>query len=99
VRKFHEVAEEFMRDHIGEKRKPHTLASYRAVLKNHLFPVFKTRRIAELSSDDLRELHKKMKRMPSGANRALRSPLMPTHAKALSDIRNGALSAFSPLAS
>ncbi len=71
VRTFGEVAEDFMRQHVAVKRKRRTEASYREVLEKHVYPVIKSRRVADVCRSDMAALHNAMKATPSAANRAL----------------------------
>ena len=68
---FAEVAEDFMQPAAKGKRKPGTLADYRAILDRHIKPAIGNTRIVDVKRSDVAALHAKLSDMPYLANRAL----------------------------
>ena len=71
VRTFAEVADEFMRLHVGAKRKERTREDYRAILDRHILPTIGNTRIVDLRRADVSRLHDKLAETPYAANRAI----------------------------
>ena len=71
VRTFNAVADDFLKLHVGVKRKPRTLAYYRDVLDRHVRPAIGSKRVADMTRADLARLHFAMSDTSATANRAL----------------------------
>src|ERR1700731_1680967 len=56
-----EGAEDVMRQHGAAKRKGRTEASYREVLKKHVYPAIKSRRMVDIRRTDMAALHNAIK--------------------------------------
>ncbi len=71
VRTFREVADEFMRVHVGNKRKPATANQYSRLLASHINPAIGARRINDIRRRDVSQLHAKLADLPYAANRCM----------------------------
>lgn len=71
VRTFNMVADDFLKLHVGTKRKPRTLAYYRDVLDRHIRPAIGAKRMTDISRADLARLQFAMADTAATANRAL----------------------------
>ena len=65
---FEEVSRLFL-SHVEAKRKPATATSYRQLLVKHAYPEFGNKKAAEVSADDMENLHLKLASKPMTANR------------------------------
>jgi integrase len=70
-RPFREVSEEFMRLHVGAKRKDRTAEEYNSLLKLHILPAIGSRRINDIRRFDVAKLHSSLQGRPSTANRCV----------------------------
>src|SRR5262249_18331532 len=66
-----DVADRFLEDHVGARRKPTTERLYRLVVNNHLRPRLGTVPIADVSPQDVLKLHHPLRATPYMANRVL----------------------------
>lgn len=67
-----EVAEEFMRSHVGAKRKKRTEDEYARLLNLHILPALGSRRIKDIRRPDVARMHGSIsKKAPTMANRAI----------------------------
>lgn len=71
VRTFKEVAEDFMRVHVGAKRKDRTEEEYGRLLRLHLYPALGSKPITAISRADVGRLHSSLSDRPSAANRCV----------------------------
>ena len=71
VRTFKEVASDFMRLHVGSKRKKRTHEEYERLLRVHILPALGTRRVLDIKRTDIARLHAALADHPYAANRAL----------------------------
>ena len=71
VRTFQEVADDFMRRHIGQKRKRRTRYEYGLLLNVHILPAFGPRRITDVRRIDVARLHANLSDRPVVANRCV----------------------------
>lgn len=66
-----EVAQRFLEEHAAAKLRPKTTQDYRWLVEKMLVPAFGSRRLAELTRDDVRAFHHAKRATPTNANRAL----------------------------
>jgi integrase len=71
VRTFREAADEFMRSHVGKKRRVRTGGEYAILLSRHILPAIGNARLADLHRADVARLHAKLHETPYAANRCL----------------------------
>ena len=71
VRTFREVAEDFMRIHIGPKRKPNTAREFQRVLDKNILPAIGARRLIDLRRANVARLHAQLAATPILANKVL----------------------------
>jgi integrase len=71
ARSFKEVAEDFLRLHVAQKRKDRTHDEYDRLLRLHIYPALGSRPITAIGKDDVARLHNAMAGKPSAANRCL----------------------------
>lgn len=68
---FTDLAELFLAEHVGPKRKPKTLVHYRHLLMSIAVPVLGTTKAQAVSRQDVAKLHMQMQDRPFQANRLL----------------------------
>ena len=66
-----ELAERYLREHVELRCKPVTAKGYRQVIDKHILPVLGKVPIAELRREDVANLHYRLRRTPTAANRAV----------------------------
>ena len=66
-----ELAERYLREHVELRCKPATAKGYRQVIDKHILPVLGKAPIAELRREDVANLHYRLRRTPTAANRAV----------------------------
>ncbi|HEV2563119.1 MAG TPA: tyrosine-type recombinase/integrase [Rhizomicrobium sp.] len=71
TRTFKQLAEEFMRLHVTQKRKESTGADYRGLLDRHVMPALGSTRMDNLKRVDVSRLHSRLSEWPYEANRCL----------------------------
>ena len=71
VRTFKEVAEDYLRQHVGAKRKPRTLDAYRSLLDLHILPSLGARPLINIGKPDISRLHAGLAHRPATANRCV----------------------------
>ncbi len=71
VRRFREIADEFMQKHVASKRKDRTRYEYGLLLNVHILPVLGSRRIVDIRRHDVARLHSSLSDRPFTANRCL----------------------------
>ncbi len=65
-----ELGERFL-SHVDDRRKHTTAREYRRLWTKHVVPEFGSRKVADVSADEVRRLHKQLKKTPYVANRLL----------------------------
>jgi len=63
-----EISERFLREHVAAKLKPSTQADYRQIVNKYILPNFGTRRVSDITRDDISRLHLKLQNIPYRAN-------------------------------
>lgn len=71
VRTFKEVAEDYLRLHVGAKRKPRTHDAYRSLLDLHILPSIGARSLINIGKPDIARLHTGLAHRPATANRCV----------------------------
>jgi integrase len=66
-----EIAQRFLDEHAAAKLRPRTAQEYRWLVEKMLVPALGSRRLAELTRDDVRAFHHAKRETPTNANRAL----------------------------
>ncbi|HME70493.1 MAG TPA: site-specific integrase [Myxococcota bacterium] len=66
-----ELAERFLREHVQAKRKPSTWIEYESLLRVHIIPAIGRFKVAELTREQITNLHHEMRAIPAQANRAI----------------------------
>jgi integrase len=66
-----EIAQRFLDEHATAKLRPRTAREYRWLVEKMLVPAFGSRRLAELTREDVRTFHHAKRETPVAANRAL----------------------------
>lgn len=66
-----ELAEFFLREHVGTKRKAGTKASYEGVIRTWVLPTLGSKKTKDVRRSDLARLHLSMKERPAQANRTI----------------------------
>ena len=66
-----ELAERYLREHVELRCKPVTAKGYRQVIDKHILPVLGEAPIATLRREDVADLHFRLRRTPTAANRAV----------------------------
>lgn len=65
------IAERFLAEHVGRKRKPRTRDAYRVLLDRHVIPAIGQVRLTDLRRADVNRMHAAMIDAPGAANRAV----------------------------
>jgi integrase len=68
---FRQIADEFMRIHVGAKRKPRTLDSYETLLRLHILPAIGSLRVSDIRRTHVSKIHADLAVCPGAANRAV----------------------------
>ncbi|MEJ0094250.1 MAG: tyrosine-type recombinase/integrase [Methylocella sp.] len=68
---FREVADQFMRTHVGAKRKARTLDSYETLLRLHILPSIGSLRVTDVRRSNVSKIHADLADHPGAANRSL----------------------------
>jgi integrase len=71
VRSFKDVAEDFLRLHVAQKRKERTQDEYSRLLRLHIYPALGSKAVTSIGKADVARLHDAMASKPSAANRCL----------------------------
>ena len=71
VRTFTDVAGDFMRTHVGPKRKERTAGAYTEALRLHILPAIGSMRVSDIRTGDVARLHLKLADRPALANKCL----------------------------
>jgi integrase len=71
VRTFREVAEDFIKLHVAQKRKGGTKADYEALLNRFIYPAIGSKRIVDVRRSEVTKLHAKLAEKPYTGNRVL----------------------------
>jgi integrase len=71
VRSFKEVAEDFLRLHVAQKKKARTHEEYGRLLRLHLYPALGGKPITSITKADISRLHAGLSDRPSAGNRCL----------------------------
>lgn len=66
-----QVADDFMRNHVSQKRKGRTRIEYQILLDRHLLPALGVRRLIEIRRFDVAGFHSTLSATPFAANRCL----------------------------
>ena len=66
-----ELAERYLREHVELRCKPATAKGYRQVIDRHILPVLGTAPIVTLRREDVADLHFRLRKTPTAANRAV----------------------------
>lgn len=67
---FEELAEDFARGHLAEK-KAATRKDYEGRIRRNLLPAFRGKRVADINADMVRQMHRAKRGNPTDANRSL----------------------------
>ena len=66
-----ELAERYLREHVELRCKPGTAKGYRQVIEKHVLPVLGKAPVAALRREDVADLHFRLRKTPTAANRAV----------------------------
>ncbi len=66
-----ELAERYLREHVELRCKPATAKGYRQVIDKHILPALGEVPITGLRREDVANLHYRLRRTPTAANRAV----------------------------
>ena len=66
-----DLAERFLKTHVGARCKPGTAKSYRLAVQNHILPALGEMALGEVGPEDVAALQHKLRGTPSAANRAV----------------------------
>ena len=66
-----DLAERFLKTHVGARCKPGTAKSYRLAIRNHILPALGEKALGEVGPEDVAALHHGLRETPSAANRAV----------------------------
>ena len=69
--RFDEAFEDWLDRHVRAKRKPATQQQYELLFEKHFKPRLGARRVADIARADVSALHKRMRKTPYAANRAV----------------------------
>lgn len=68
---FEEFAKRYMEEWSRKKKKPSTHRNNESLLRNHIKPSLKTKKLRDIQRDDVKAIRRKLEGTPSQANRAL----------------------------
>ena len=66
-----DLAERFLKTHVGARCKPGTAKSYRLAVQNHILPALGEKALGEVGPEDVAALQHKLRETPSAANLAV----------------------------
>jgi integrase len=66
-----DLAERFEREHIATKLKPSTAYTYRRLIKDKILPALRSKKVADLTRDDVATFHHQPHEMPRQANQTI----------------------------
>ena len=66
-----ELAARFLAEHVEAKRKPRTAREYRRLIEKIILPALGQRRVADITRQDIAQLHHALRATPTEANRTL----------------------------